>query len=180
MNHQTYKQWALTPESRTPEETAAFESHRKECEQCRKLAMNWGIVESQLNKKPDMVLPRPGFTARFQTSLSARKEADRKRQASKFIRILVIGFFLVITLATIYFYSINSPQDLLSQVFTFGAKIVILFENIKIVLSTFSKFAPLPLFIPGIMVASSAVVGILILWMTTLWRFALQGGQKHG
>ena len=127
-----------------------------------------------------MHLPKPGFTARFQTNLAARKAAEQKRQVRKFLGFLSLSLVLIIILGTVAFYTVNPPRLLLSQIFTLGAKIVIFFENIKIIASTFAKFTPFQLFIPGFMVISSAVIGLLILWMTTLWRFSLQGGQQNG
>lgn len=180
MNHQTFEKWAVTPESRSEDETKSFEAHRKECPNCNRLASNWEKIEKRLTAPSDMCLPKPGFTARFQASLAARKAAEQKRQVRKFLGFLSLSLILIIILGTIAFYNINPPRALLTQIFTLGAKMVVFFENIKIIASTFAKFTPFQFFIPGFMVISSAVIGLLIFWMTTLWRFSLQGGQQNG
>ncbi len=179
MNHQTYEKWAVTPETRSKEDTKSFEYHCKECESCTKLAANWDHIHTMLNENTPITTPKPGFTARFQASLPARKEAEQKRQVRKFLWILGFSFLVVLSAALTYFYSINSINNLLSQLFTFGAEIIVFFENLKIITSTFAKFAPLQLMIPGFMVAGSAILGLLILWGITLWQFSLQGESTN-
>jgi len=179
MNHQTYEKWAVTPETRSKEETKSFEHHCKECESCTKLAANWDHIHTMLNESTHMTTPKPGFAARLQASLPARKEAEQKRQAQKLLWILGLSFFVVLSTALTYFYSVNTVNNLLSQLFTFGAEIMIFFENFKIIVSTFAKFAPIQLMIPGFMVAGSAILGLLILWAITLWQFSLQGEPTY-
>lgn len=175
MNHQTYEKWAVTPETRSKEETKSFEYHCKECESCTKLAANWEHIHTMLNENTHITTPKPGFAAQFQASLPARKEAEQKRQAQKFLLILGFSFLVVLSAALTYFYSIHSVKNLLSQLFSLGAEIMIFFENFKIIASTFARFAPVQLMIPGLMVLGSATFGLLILWGITLWQFSLQG-----
>ena len=179
MNHQMYEKWAVIPETRSKEETESFEYHCKECESCTKLAANWGRIHTMLNENTHITTPKPGFTARFQASLPARKEAAQKRQVRKFLWILGFSFLVVLSAALTYFYSINSVKNLLIQLFTFGAEIMSFFENFKISASSFAKFAPIQLMIPGFMVAGSAIFGLLILWVITLWQFSLQGEPTY-
>ena len=179
MNHQTYEKWAVTPETRSKEETESFENHCKECESCVTLAANWDRVDSMLNENTHITTPKPGFTARFQTNLPARKEAEQKRQLWKSLWFLGASFFIIISAALVYFYNVSSLKVLLYQLFTFSAEIIVFFENIKIIASTLAKFAPLQLMIPGFLVLGSAIFGLLILWVITLWQFSLQGEPTY-
>ena len=179
MNHQMYEKWAVTPETRSKEETESFETHCVECETCTILAANWNRIETMLSENTQITTPKPGFATRFMDTLPARKEAEQKRQVGKSLWILGFSFLAILSASLTYFYSTNSVKAILYQLLTLGAEFVILFENLKIVASTFVKFAPIQLMIPGFMVLGSAILGLLILWVITLWQYSLQGEPTH-
>lgn len=174
MNHQIFEEWALSPETCSPEEAMALAQHRKECESCDRLARTWQKIEPLLETAV-FARPADGFVQRFQQNLAARKAAAQKRQVRKFLSILGVAFLLVTLSGSIYFYSTNPPQYLLRQVFHIGADILVALENLKVLSSTILGLTPGMVLLPILMVTASAFGGFILLWFTAIWKFTLQG-----
>jgi hypothetical protein len=173
-----FEEWALSPETCSPEEREALQQHRQQCESCDRLARSWKRIESVLDTAP-FARPAEGFAQRFQQNLAARKAAAHKRQARKFLLILGITFAVSILAGSVYFYSINPPQFLLTQVFRTAANVLVTVENIKIISSTFLGFTPGAIFLPILMVSASALGGFALLWFTAIWKFTLHGEKAQ-
>ena len=174
MNHQMYEEWALSPETCSPDEARALAQHLQECDHCTHLARSWQKIEPLLETAP-FARPADGFALRFQQNLAARKAAVHKRQIRKFLSVLGIAFVLAVLSGSVYFYATNPPQFLLRQIFRIGAELLITFENIKVVSSTFLGFTPGVVILPIVMVTASAAGGFMLLWFTAIWKFTLQG-----
>lgn len=174
MNHQTYEQWALHPETCSPEEKKALQTHLLECESCKALFRNWQQVESLIVAAP-MLQPAPGFSARFQASLAKRKAEEQRRQLRRFLLILGISLTSILIISSIHFYINTPPKFIFQQFLMLGTDLLVLLTNTKVVLNALFSFAPVAFLIPVIMIAASALGGLTILWFTTIWKFTLQG-----
>ncbi len=176
MNHQTYEEWALMPEFLSPEERQSLEEHQKECESCRRLAMNWSQVETLLLHTAP-VSPAPGFTARFAASLETRKAKEHKRQIIKFLFVLGVIFLVSMAVVSIFYYTTNSPAVIIKGIFETGAQVVTLWENIKTVVGSLTRLTPTVFLISALVFTSIVVSGVTMVWMATIWKFSLAGGK---
>lgn len=174
MNHQTYEQWALHPETCSPNDLKALQTHLAECESCKTLSHNWQQVECLILNAP-VLQPAPGFSARFQASLEKRKAEEHRRQLRRFLLIMGISLTSLLIIGSAYFYINTPPEFIFRQFLALGTDLLVFWTNVRVILNTLFSFAPVALFIPVIMIAASALGGLTILWLTTIWKFALQG-----
>lgn len=85
MNHRPFEDWLLAEDPLTPQQKRELDAHLQTCPSCAALAeVNLAL---RAVRQAD---PAPGFAARFQARLAARKQALRRRR--------VLGF-LLLTLA---------------------------------------------------------------------------------
>lgn len=176
MNHQTYEEWALMPESLSPEEHQSLKQHLAECESCRKLSANWAKAESLLQEAA-LVGPAPGFTQRFTASLAARKAKEHRRQVRKFLIILGVILLAAMTTVSIFYYTTNSPITVIESIFKTGAQLVTIWENIKAVSGSITRIAPAAIFLPVLVIGGIVLAGMTSVWLATIWKFTLAGGK---
>ena len=167
MNHRPFEDWLLNDMPITPEQKRELDMHVRNCAYCAVL------VETGLALKTTKIAaPRPGFTARFQTRLAARKEAERRRRYLGSVLFTVGGFVLLMWLASPYLLTFFSAPAtwiyvivdwvifLLTTVLALGQAGSVLFEIVPDFLSPFAW-----------MILISALAGISLLWTISIWRF---------
>lgn len=166
MNHQPFELWLLEDRSLEPDQTRALHAHLQTCVQCSALAET-GV---QL-KSARAAGPPAGFTARFQERLIAHRIADRRRRLWGVLIFVAGGISLLIWLgAPVLMRLTAAPAEwiglLLSYVFFFLSALEALSE-VGIVLLRVA-----PGFIPPFawMVFASALAGMGLLWVISIWR----------
>jgi len=80
MNHTPYKDWLLSDDLLSAEQTKALQEHLRTCEVCQQLEPAWSDVHTLIQKTP-LVQPIPGFTDRWQFRLIAHKMQKQRHLA---------------------------------------------------------------------------------------------------
>ncbi len=112
MNHQPFKDWLLSEEPLTQEQSLTMQEHLRECTLCQGKQAAWVEVENLFHKSPQAA-PAPGFTTRWQEHLAAANLRQQRRQAWKVFAIIagaaaILMFVLGIQVVEI----LRTPQQL--------------------------------------------------------------------
>jgi hypothetical protein len=79
MNHQPFREWLLSDEQLTTEQTQALQAHLSSCESCSQMESTWKEVELAIRKNPQ-VEPASGFTLRWQEYLVEYQSHQQSRK----------------------------------------------------------------------------------------------------
>ena len=167
MNHRPFEDWLLNDMPITPEQKRELDAHLRTCTYCTAL-VETGMALKTVKKAS----PQPGFTARFESRLAARKAADRRRRYLGSILFTAGGFALLIWLASPYlsrFFS--APASWISVVVNWIVFLVTTVQALGQAGSVFIKVIPDFLSPFALMILLSAVAGISLLWTISIWRF---------
>jgi len=109
MNHQPFREWLLSKEKLSADQTQSLQDHLHSCDSCTQIKASWLEVESVFHKTPQ-VIPESGFTARWQAHLLKYQQNIEKRKAWMTIGITaLIVTILVGILVTQVWLLIQSP-----------------------------------------------------------------------
>ena len=97
MNHQPYKNWLLSEETLTPEQTQSLQAHLSTCETCRQVQSSWGDVQRLFVSSPQ-IGPAEGFAQRWKTRLAAEKIKKQRRNAWIFFGVTASTALLLLTM----------------------------------------------------------------------------------
>ena len=170
MNHQPFESWLLDDKYLSAAEKRELASHLRDCRTCTALAETGLALRST-----KVTSPAAGFTLRFQQRLAAQKIAERRRRLWGLIVLIVSGAGLLGWFAAPFVNAvISAPIEWLTAAvgyFLFMFTSMQAFSEIVRVLSRM-----LPAFIPPYawMVLVSALGGMGLIWIVSIWRFARQ------
>jgi hypothetical protein len=172
MNHQPFRDWLLSDEDLSVEQTQGLQEHLRTCESCRKIETGWVEVDALFHKVPQSE-PVPGFTSRWQEHLAVHQHKKQHRRAWIIIGLTTVVVAFILILLGFQIWSIlESPGPLLlgwlsrliglvSIYYTFQDIYSIASENISI-------FSVLGLFF---------MVGIIsfmsVLWLTAYRKLSM-------
>jgi hypothetical protein len=168
MNHQPFETWLLEGGALTPQEKRDLDAHLKVCAHCAALAETGLALKSAR-----MVSPAPGFTARFQQRLVARRAAERRMKFWGAIVFIIGGLALLgILFGPVIGQFLDSPTDWITMLV--GYFLFILTSTRAMSEVGFVLLRVIPNFVPPYvwMVIISALAGIGLLWSVSIWRFA--------
>jgi hypothetical protein len=173
MSHQPFETWLLSEEPLETDQAAALQAHLEICESCRSLSVGWAEVRN-LFVHSTQVGPALGFTARWQSRLSAQQSSNRytidQEQSILFIGITAgIALMLLAAILAAGISVFNSPTQLLiTGLYSLGNLINSLnaVENTLVVMT---RILPKIVPISGWIILF-ALVGMLIL----AWTFVIQ------
>lgn len=168
MNHQPFETWLLDDKALNPAEKRDLNAHLRECKTCAALAETGLALRAAR-----AVSPAPGFALRFQHRLAAQKLIERRRRLWGLLALIVCGaglfaWFIAPYAATI----LSNPVEWL---ITAASYFLFIFSSLQAfgeVLSVLTRM--LPGFLPPYawMVLLSALLGMGLLWVVSIWRFA--------
>jgi hypothetical protein len=169
MNHQPFEFWLLEDQPLEPEQKRDLQSHLRACTHCTALAETGVALRSA--RERGLAAPAAGFTLRFRDRLAAHKAAERRRRLWGMAVLTVAGVGLLAGFSLpLVAPLLESPARwltvLLSYVFFLASSLKTLGE----VGLMFARVAPG--FVPPFfwMVMASAVAGIVLLWVVSIWR----------
>lgn len=175
MNHQHIKEWLISDDPLTPEQSRIIEDHLSGCESCRHLQTAWSEVFNFIKTTPVME-PRPGFLKRWESRLIQQQRQTQKRLTwIVFGAMTIIAVIIMILLGYQIFEIIRSPQQIV-LVFLSRVAIFISYLNItKDYVSLFSIYLPdIP--VPIFILISGITTLLCVLWLavfkqiSTAWR----------
>ena len=170
MNHQPFEDWLLKEKPLDPKQKLELDIHLRTCGYCSAL-----VETGKALRTVKMVSPAAGFTARFQTRLTAQRAADRRRRLWGSILFTLGGIALLMWLVGPYLDSfLASPATWIAALIDW---FVFIFTTLQAVAQAGSVFLDvIPGFLPPFawMVLLSAIAGFSLLWFVSLWRFTQQ------
>jgi hypothetical protein len=116
MKHQQYETWIFSGDELTAEQLHELQSHLKECEACKEMAMAEKSLQLALTSA-SMMKPMPGFVQRWKAKVERRRLTIYHRQTASMLGLLSLGasvLFLPLMLQTIFV--LLSPDEFLIDV----------------------------------------------------------------
>jgi predicted anti-sigma-YlaC factor YlaD len=167
MNHQYFKEWLITDEPLTLEQTQKLEEHLKECNACQQLQTAWLEVQHYISVTPD-VDPLPGFTSRWEERITRQHRHAQKRLTwIVFATLAGIAFLVTILLSLHVTEFIRSPQQI-TLVFLSRFAVLISYLTItKDYLNFVSTYIP-KISLPVIVFTSGLMTLLCVLWLATM------------
>jgi hypothetical protein len=168
MNHQPFENWLLEDKPLGAAEKRDLDAHLRVCRTCSALA------ETGLALRTARVISaRAGFTLRFQHRLAAHKIAERRRRLwGMFVLTLgglgLLGWFVA---PFIYVFA-AAPVEWLTTAIGF---LIFAFTSIQALGEALAVMARVvPEIVPPYvwMILVSALAGIGLLWIVSIWRFS--------
>lgn len=168
MNHQPFETWLLEDKHLSKVEKHELDSHLRTCKPCSALAETGLALRSA-----KVISPAAGFTVRFQQRLAAQKVAERRRRFWGLIVLIVGGLGLLSWAVAPYVYAfISAPVEWLTAAVGYFLFLFTSAQAFSEILKVLARI--LPSFIPPYvwMVMLSALAGLGLLWIVSIWRFA--------
>jgi hypothetical protein len=167
MNHQPFEDWLLNDKPITQQQKHELDLHMRTCAYCAALAET-GMALKSVKKAS----PKAGFTDRFQARLAERKLAEQRRRLWGSVLFTVGGLILLMWIASPFLFSFLSAPA--TWIAAFVQWVVFILTTIEALAQAGSVFVHiLPDFLSpfGWMVLISAIAGVSLLWMVSIWRF---------
>jgi hypothetical protein len=166
MNHQPFEFWLLEDQPLDAEQKRELQDHLRSCTRCSALSET-GLAFHTVRS----VGPAAGFTHRFQGRLAAYKLAERRRKIWGMTGFIAGGLALLAWLsAPALAPVIDSPAEWTAMVLSY---LFFLFASLQAVGEVGLMFLRVaPGFIPSFawMVLASAMAGMGLLWIVSIWR----------
>lgn len=171
MNHQPFETWIFSDESLEPEQKTQLAAHLSECDLCRARTDSLSTIHSTFLSSTSPA-PLPGFTQRWHTRLSIRRQ---KRQQNKLwifaLGLLGIGslMFLVLILHSL----INMNWTFVLSLFI--ANLSLFAARIRNFWNFFNSFVDaFPFLIPIIIIFGvgglSVMTALIVTWFSSIIR----------
>lgn len=173
MNHRPFELWLLDDKYLSAAEKRELDAHLRTCTHCTALAKTGLALRSA-----HVVAPAAGFVLRFQQRLVTQKIAERRRRLWGLIVLIVSEVGLLGWFAAPYMYAfIASPVEWLTASIGYFLYVFTFLQAFSEILKVLARMAPN--FIPpyALMVMLSALAGLGLIWVVSIWRFShkLQG-----
>ena len=168
MNHQPFEEWLLNDKNLNNAEKHELDLHLRTCSHCTALTAT-GLALRSAN----VVAPAAGFSVRFQQRLAAQKVAERRRKLWGMVVLILAGAGLLGWFATPVIYTfLASPVEWITVVIGYFLFAVSSLQALREVVMVLARIAPD--FIPPYiwMVLVSALAGLGLLWIISIWRFS--------
>lgn len=168
MNHQPFETWLLDDKHLSKTEKRELDVHLRTCRACSALAETGFALRSA-----KLVTPAAGFAIRFQGRLAVQKIAERRRRLWGLFVLIFSGVGLLGWFAAPYVYAfISAPVEWLTAAIGYFLFVFTSAQAFSEILRVMARI--LPSFIPPYvwMVMFSAMAGVGLLWIISIWRFA--------
>jgi len=172
MNHQPFRDWLLSDEKLSTDQTQALQEHLGTCTACNQLASAWSEVELSLHQAP-MFVPAPGFTTRWQAHLDGYLQYKQKQRVGISIGITVIFIIsLLIILVSQLWSFVQSPGQYLAVWFNSLVSLVSIYYAMVEKLPSFSEFTPIYTLV-GLFFLAGIVSFMSVLWLATYRKISM-------
>jgi len=172
MSHQPFEDWILDDEALSGEEQQALDAHRAVCASCTRLGTARTAVDRGL-RQAGMVAPSAGFTARFSQRLAEQRVRDGRRQAWGTFALAaaaagVVAIPLALRLSQDWMSLGDWVVQMLIRLYDAWVGLRVARGFIQVAWNSLPDALP-PAWILGIV---AACLGIGVVWIATLYRFA--------
>ena len=166
INHQPFRDWLLSEEILTADQSQALQDHILSCESCSRIEAAWSEVEMEFNKVPQ-VRPAPGFSTRWQANLAAYQL--RKQKQRGWLTIGFTGFiiaFLLGLIATQLWSFLQAPGPFLTTWFLYLINLVSIYFTIQDIFRSIPGHLSIYSFI-GVFFLVGMASFMSVLWLAT-------------
>lgn len=172
MSHQPFEDWMLGDEARSGEEQQALEAHQAVCASCRRLGTARTAVDRGL-RQAGMEAPTAGFTTRFSQRLAQQRARDGRRQAwGTFALAAAAAGVVAVPLVLRLNRSWMSPGDgvvqMLIRLYDAWIGLRVAGDFVRVAWNSLPAAFP-PMWSLGLV---AACLGMGVIWIATLYRFA--------
>lgn len=170
MSHPRFEAMLFEHEDLAASDRLALEQHLQACDACSRIANNWAEIESQLRRAP-MVMPRAGFTQRFDLRLARQRRWRRRWMTFGLMLTLSISLSVVVVLFGSGLASLVSPGvryllKSLTSLMLFGGVMQMFTDFIRLLLERLAVQVS-----PGTWLGYSALFsGLAYIWFSTMYK----------
>jgi len=172
MNHQPFREWLLSEEHLSVEQTQALQDHLHSCESCRQIESAWKELEPVLQKSPQ-VEPSSGFTERWQTYLVQDQSHQQERRGWLIIGATTLIFTSLLVVSITQLWSLLQAPDLyLVAWLNRLVSVISIYYILQNIISSFSWSIPVYTFV-GMFFLVGFISFMSVLWLTAYRKFSL-------
>jgi hypothetical protein len=173
MSHYPYEEWILSDGTLTPQQAKAVRDHTEKCAQCHQLQKQWQAAKLEI-KDEGFASPGAGFTARWQNSLADRRALQQKRSAQRLVLFLVGLAVITLGFWAAYFVSTTSPSDFLALIFSSAARLLIFYQEIKLIVLPVIFRIPPVIYLMAWVLALGTTLILALVWGGAIWHFSFR------
>jgi len=173
MNHQPFRDWLLSDEQLSTDQTQALQEHLQSCEACSQLQSAWSEVESVLHQSPQ-VSPLPDFTNRWQEHLAEYQHVTQKRRVWLSFAITVGGVIsLLVLLASQVWSFMQSPSQYLAVWFNSLLSLVSIYYALVDQFQSGNPYLPVYTLV-GMFFLVGLISFMSVLWLATYKKISMR------
>jgi hypothetical protein len=172
MNHQPFREWLLSDDYLTVEQTIALKDHINTCESCRHIDSAWKELESAM-QKVQQVDPASGFTTRWRIHLNDYQHHQKQRRGWMtigFTSIIVIS--LLIILITQIWSLVQSPSSYLVIWLTRLVSLVTIYYTLQNMITSYTGIIGIYTFV-GLFFLIGIISFMSVLWLTAYRKLSM-------
>ncbi len=176
--HQLFKDYLLSEESLSPEQSRLMQEHLRECAECRQQEAAWMDIH-RLFRSAEVVAPAAGFISRWQERLAAQRLKSQRKRAWIFfgvtaaIAVILSGLLIFGSLQVI-----DSPLQVMGKAVYFLVITFSYYRQVTQFVDHLSLVVPVLSFI-GVILFTGFVSFVSVLWavvyrkLSSSWRVML-------
>ncbi len=172
MNHQPFREWLVSDEHLSDEQSRALNDHLLSCDSCQRMESAWKELEVVI-RKSSQIEPASGFTQRWQEHLAEYHLYRQKRSGW-----LTIGgtLLVAISLLGLFFTQlwslIQAPDQYLAVWLNRLVGVVSIYYTLQNIASSFSWYISVYTFI-GMFFLVGIISFMSVLWLATYRKFSM-------
>ena len=172
MNHQPFREWLLTDEKLSIDQTQALQDHLSSCESCSQMESAWKEVELAIRKAPQ-VEPESGFTLRWQDHLVEYQSNQQSHRGWLTITATtIIASGLLVLMVTQLWSLIQEPGAYLTVWLNRLVGVISVYYMLRNIVSAGSWSIPLYTFF-GMFFLLGIISFMSVLWLTAYRKLSL-------
>jgi hypothetical protein len=172
MNHQPFREWLLSDEHLSDEQSQALQDHLASCDSCRQIVSAWKELEVVIQKSPH-IEPASSFTERWQEHLAEYHLLQQTRSGW----LTISGTILIATSLLILFISqfwslLQAPDQYLAMWLNRLIGVVSIYYTLQNIANSFSWNIPVYTFV-GMFFLVGIISFMSVLWLATYRKFSM-------
>jgi hypothetical protein len=172
MNHQPFREWLLSDEQLSYEQSQALKDHLSSCETCSQMESAWNEVELTIRKFPP-VEPSSGFTLRWQEHLVEYQYHQQSRKG--WLSISATAFIatcLLVLLITQLWSLIQAPGPFIVIWLNRLVSVISIYYLLQNIVSSNSWYIPAFTFV-GMFFLIGFISFMSVVWLIAYRKFSL-------